>query len=297
MSRTIPTGCCAAILAGCVSVASAQTVALGPGALGDPPAPPVSIDEVIEPAGSTSQVASDRVAASRQIGRPARVPAPAGQVPGVGRLLTSLGNDLLQLPRRENLGLIGVGVLAAAAVHPFDDEIRDTGWGRGALRELLEPGEIVGGFYAQTGGALATYAIGRVTGSDRVAQVGAELVRAQVLTQVTTQFVKFTTTRTRPDGTALSFPSGHSGGAFATATVLQRNFGWKAGVPAYAMAAWVAASRVQMKRHHVSDVIVGATVGILAGRAVTVGSGENTFAVTPTVVPGGAGVSFTRVNR
>jgi hypothetical protein len=274
--RALPrSGLCAAILAGCVSVASAQMIAP---------------DRVVDPA-------ADVPVAEAALQRPAAGAAADDGVPGFRELLRSLGGDLRQLSKVENLGLIGIGALGAIAAHPFDDEIQDAAWGEGRLHDFLSPGKDIGGFYAQTGGAFATYAIGRVTGSDRVAEVGAELVRAQMLTQVTTQFVKLTTTRTRPDGTSLSFPSGHSGGAFATATVLQRNFGWKAGAPAYAMAAWVAASRVQMKRHHLSDVIVGATVGILAGRAVTIGRGDNTFAVTPTVVPGGAGVSFTRISR
>mgnify|MGYP002382179598 CR=1 FL=1 len=55
--------------------------------------------------------------------------------------------------------------------------------------------------------------------------------------------------------------------AFATASVLQADLGWKAGLPAYAVATWVAASRVQTKRHYVSDVVAGAAVGILAGRS------------------------------
>ena len=273
---------CAVLLAGSISTASAQTALLSRGALGSLPTPePVAA--VQAPGGRTPD--------------PAFGSGDAASMPGVARLLTSLGDDLGRLARPENGLLIGIGSAAAFAASRVDDDIEDAVWGRGLLHEVLEPGEIVGGFYAQTGGAFATYAIGRLTGNERVAQVGSELVRAQVLTQVTTQFIKLSTQRSRPDGTPLSFPSGHSGGSFATAAVLQRNFGWKAGVPAYAVAAWVAASRVQMKRHHLSDVIAGATVGILAGRAVTIGKGDNTFAVTPTYVPGGAGVSFTRISR
>jgi membrane-associated phospholipid phosphatase len=80
---------------------------------------------------------------------------------------------------------------------------------------------------------------------------------------------------------------------FATATVLHRNLGWKAGIPAYGFAAYVAASRVQDKRHFLSDVAFGATLGIVAGRAVTVGRGDARFAVAPAPAPGGAAVSFT----
>ena len=77
--------------------------------------------------------------------------------------------------------------------------------------------------------------------------------------------------------------------------MLQRNLGWKAGVPAYAMATFVAASRVQTKRHYLSDVTMGAAIGIIAGRSVTVGRGDARFAVAPSALPGGAGVNFTWV--
>ena len=38
-------------------------------------------------------------------------------------------------------------------------------------------------------------------------------------------------------------PSGHAASAFTAATVLQRHYGLKTGIPAYAVAAYVAASR------------------------------------------------------
>ena len=80
---------------------------------------------------------------------------------------------------------------------------------------------------------------------------------------------------------------------FATATVLQRDLGWKIGVPAYGLATYVAASRIQDKRHFLSDVAFGAAIGIVAGRSVTVGGGDTKFAVAPTAAPGGGGISFT----
>jgi membrane-associated phospholipid phosphatase len=139
--------------------------------------------------------------------------------------------------------------------------------------------------------------VGRATGSYKVATVGAAIFRAQVVAQGTAQAIKFVAQRTRPDGTSLSFPSGHSAAAFATARVLQSELGWRAAVPAYAAATWVAASRVQMKRHFVSDVIAGASIGILAGRSVTVGRGKARFSVEPMPLAGGVGVNFTNVAR
>ena len=75
---------------------------------------------------------------------------------------------------------------------------------------------------------------------------------------------KQATRRSRPEGTGYSFPSGHTTVTFASATVLQRHFGWKVGLPAYAVASYVAASRVEMKRHYLSDVAFGAALGIVA---------------------------------
>lgn len=216
-------------------------------------------------------------------------------VPGFSDLFRPLGGDFKRLFRPEHAGIAQLGILTAATFAPWDPKVRDTAWGGGTMHDVLKPGEVVGGAIFQSSAAFATWAVGRATNSPRVASLGADLVRAQIVSQTVTQAVKFSTHRTRPDGTTLSFPSGHTSSSFATATVLQSHFGLKAGIPAYAMAAWVATSRVQMKRHHVSDVLVGATVGVLAGRSVTFGRGAQRFSLSPMAVPGGAGISVVRI--
>jgi len=92
----------------------------------------------------------------------------------------------------------------------------------------------------------------------------------------------------------VSIPSGHSSGTFATATVLQRRYGWKVGIPAYRFAAYVAASRLSENKHLLSDVILGAAIGIMGGRTVTVGRGPVCFAISPMIPPGG-GVGIRRL--
>ena len=52
-----------------------------------------------------------------------------------------------------------------------------------ALDTVFHPGETLGGARTQLIGAAATYAIGKFTGHPGVTQVGADLVRAQLLTQ------------------------------------------------------------------------------------------------------------------
>jgi membrane-associated phospholipid phosphatase len=162
---------------------------------------------------------------------------------------------------------------------------------------LLHPGETIGGARTQLAAALATYAAGRFTSNAKVTAIGADLIKSQIVTQTLTAAIKMSVGRTRPDGTQYSFPSGHSSVSFATATVLQRHLGWKVGVPAYGLAAYVAASRVQVKRHFLSDVTFGAAIGIVGARAVTVGRGDARFAVAPEPAPGGAAVSFTWLGK
>ncbi len=59
-----------------------------------------------------------------------------------------------------------------------------------------------------------------------------------------------------------SYPSGHSSVAFATATMYQMWYGWKAGLPAYAFATITAFQRLDNDQHWFSDVIMGAAIGI-----------------------------------
>ena len=99
--------------------------------------------------------------------------------------------------------------------------------------------------------------------------------RSWYLSQGLVHAGKFASHRSRPDGSdPYSLPSGHTASAFATATVLQRHFGWKAGIPAYGFGAYVAASRMSANKHHLSDVVIGAAIGVAAGRTVTVGRAQ-----------------------
>jgi membrane-associated phospholipid phosphatase len=210
-------------------------------------------------------------------------------------LVGSLHHDLRRVATRDQaLILVGAGA-AAAIVHPFDTRMTRRVSSSPAFEHAFDGGQIIGGTLVQVGGSMATFALGRALGKPRVTTIGADLVRAQLVNAVFTQGLKLTVNRQRPDGDPFSLPSGHSSGTFASATVLQRHLGWKVGVPAYAVAAYVAGSRLQEQRHYASDVILGAGIGIVAGRAVTVGRGQQRFAVAPAPVPGGAVVRFTRL--
>ncbi|MEZ5124610.1 MAG: phosphatase PAP2 family protein, partial [Solirubrobacterales bacterium] len=166
-----------------------------------------------------------------------------------------------------------------------------------ALDRIFAPGATMGGGFVQIGGAVGVYVAGRITHHPQTALLGADLIRGQAINALLTHGIKLSVRRTRPDGSSFSFPSGHTSSTFATAAVLQRHFGWKVGVPAYAAAAFVGGSRVQENRHYVSDVLFGAAIGIVSGRTATIGHGRATFAVAPLAAPDRVGVLLTRVNR
>jgi membrane-associated phospholipid phosphatase len=221
---------------------------------------------------------------------------PAKPVPAsFSNLFTETLGDLTRLRSRENLTWLGIGGAAALAAHAGDHGVTTTLGEAHRLDGTFDSGSTLGGMPVQFGSALATFAIGKITNKPSVTALGGDLVRAQLVAQTVSFGVKVAVQRTRPDGTSYSFPSGHAASSFASATVLQQHFGWKAGVPAYAVASYVAASRIQDNRHYLSDVVFGATIGLVAGRTVTIGRGEAKFAVTPLAAPGGAGVGFTLV--
>ena len=86
-------------------------------------------------------------------------------------------------------------------------------------------------------------------------------------TNLVVETLKRTVNRTRPDGehkrSNASFPSSHSANAFALAWVLARR--WKRLAPLFWISAsTVAISRLYLNRHYLSDVVVGALIGILS---------------------------------
>src|SRR5262245_13787735 len=174
--------------------------------------------------------------------------------PSLGRIFADTITDFRRLPSRESAIILGVGGLTAFAGHQADVRTSQTFSGSTSLRGAFGAGDTIGAATTQLAAAFATYSLGRATGNARVGMLGADLMRAQFVSQGVTQAIKLSVGRTRPDGTSMSFPSGHSASAFATATVLQRHLAWKAGLPAHGVAAHVAAARLRAQRRYLSDV-------------------------------------------
>lgn len=77
-----------------------------------------------------------------------------------------------------------------------------------------------------------------------------------------TLILKYSIKKERPDHSDNhSFPSMHTAVSFASAAYIQRRYGWKFGIPAYALAAYVGWGRTYGKKHDWVDVITGAAIG------------------------------------
>jgi len=259
-----------------------------------------------EPAGETARVEAQADATpgagaqlAPQLPRPGQplptdIMAPISSEIESGNLFKLMASDFRNFFSRDTarvMGFVSVGAVMAA---PWDREGINNGFN--IPTTLFESGNLMGQFVFQVGAGLATNGIGRVTGNRKVATVGRDIVRAQVLSQVLVQSVKHTVRRERPDGTnKAAFPSGHSASAFATAGVLHRHYGWKAGVPAYAFGSYVALARMAWNRHHATDVVMGMGVGLASARTVTMSLGGSRFNMGVQPQAGGASINFTKI--
>jgi membrane-associated phospholipid phosphatase len=186
--------------------------------------------------------------------------------------------------------------IVAIASAPWDREGVNNGFGLPTT--VFQSGNVIGSFAFQMGAGFAAYGAGKAFGNKQVAFVGRDIVRAQVVSQVMVQALKVTVQRDRPDHSdSMSFPSGHAASAFATATVLQRYYGWKVGAPAYALGSYVALARMSFNRHHATDVVMGAGFGIAAARTVTMSVAKTKFSVGVQPQVGGASINFTKIYK
>ena len=229
-------------------------------------------------------------------GPPADAPqsaaAPAAEAGGNSTLRSAfkdLPHALARVGGWRNLAFIAAGGGAAAAVHPQDFDLTADAARSPTVDRLTEGGSIVGGGYVQIGGAAALWLAGATTSHPALGALGADLLEAQAVNGILTTTLKYTVQRRRPNGGRYSFPSGHTSTTFATAAVLENHYGLKVGIPAYALGAYVAASRLHDRKHFASDTLMGAGIGLVAGR-VTRHSANGR--VSAAIVPLGRGVAI-----
>ncbi|MDH3593268.1 MAG: phosphatase PAP2 family protein [Rhodospirillales bacterium] len=184
---------------------------------------------------------------------------------------------------------VGIVLSVTGALMLLDDEIDDF-WQddvRGNTTDSIEDVvEKFGDSDKLLFGTLAGYALSEAVGLEREKAMFLNGFQSVALTGALIAGIKYLGQRERPDDADdafdwngpgggefnTAFPSGHSGNAFAMATVVAETYGedhpW---VPwlAYPLAGMTALGRVNAQRHWASDVFMGAAIGHFIGRMVT----------------------------
>lgn len=102
---------------------------------------------------------------------------------------------------------------------------------------------------------VGSLAIGDYKGTKQLVLSGATSLAA-------TYILKYSIKKERPDHSDNhSFPSAHTSISFQGASFIQRRYGWKLGIPAYAISAYVGWGRTYAKKHDWWDVLGGAAIG------------------------------------
>jgi len=96
-----------------------------------------------------------------------------------------------------------------------------------------------------------------------------EFAESAALAMGTTLALKFAVDKSRPNGGDHAFPSGHATISFTSAEFMRKRYGWEYGLPAYALATYIAYSRVEARQHYAVDVIGGAAIGIISSYLFT----------------------------
>tara|TARA_Y100000815_G_scaffold239315_1_gene234152 strand:- start:11162 stop:11710 length:549 start_codon:yes stop_codon:yes gene_type:complete len=90
-----------------------------------------------------------------------------------------------------------------------------------------------------------------------------QFTKGLLLTTVVTYGLKLSINKPRPDNSNdNAFPSGHTSAVFHSAGYVHRRYGFKYSIPAYALAGFTAASRIDSKKHDILDILAGTVIGL-----------------------------------
>ncbi len=196
---------------------------------------------------------------------------------------------------KENLEPLLIGSAATLAVVPFDDKIGQRVQGSGS--NLGDIGDVVGRPLVVGTATGVLILVTPFTDDQRYRAFAFSLGQAWILNNALAEGIKAAVHRTRADGTDNhSFPSGHTSNSFAWATVAAHYYGKKVGVASYIVAALVGLSRIEREAHFASDVVFGATIGIISGLTAVRGSAHfgdrRGWALVPLVGPDRVGIAL-----
>lgn len=210
-------------------------------------------------------------------------------------------------------GIVATTAVLIAVDEPIYRSFRDYRNENTWVRKVSPIASQFGEFYVPVGVAALYCLNGLAFDDDESLDTGLLAVQAMVHSGIVIQVLKHLFGRSRPfvhDGDDTwygprvffkrytnggfspydSFPSGHTITAFSLATVLaEREQPW-VGAVAYSFAGLCGISRLTQREHWLSDVVVGAALGVAIGKLV-VKNHEKRFTISPSVGSGSAGVS------
>jgi membrane-associated phospholipid phosphatase len=198
-----------------------------------------------------------------------------------------------------DVGVLASGVALTMFVHPSDlaarREVRSAGWQDNAV---LDAFSAVGNPWGDPGTMIAGMGLwlgGRAARRPTMAAAGFRALEAIAVSGVITQTLKDAVGRARPrvtpddawdaefwrghgslNGDYEAMPSGHATAAFAFAAAVTSELAHRGhprttlvGVTTYSLAALTAYARMHRDAHWLSDVTMGATIGIVSAHAIT----------------------------
>lgn len=90
-----------------------------------------------------------------------------------------------------------------------------------------------------------------------------QFTKGLILTELITYSLKLSINKPRPDfSNSNSFPSGHTSTTFHSAGYIHTRYGFKYSIPAYILAGFTSASRIDSDKHDLLDVLAGAVIGL-----------------------------------
>ena len=216
---------------------------------------------------------------------------PADAAPPVKEFHKDLARNFGALFSGDNVlpFLIGTGVTVAAI--PADDRVRGFFENRSRWQGFDNLGNVIGMSQVLGPTIGLSFLVSRTTENADFQWYTYSLAQGFIVNGSLTGGLKVITDRERPDQAGnTSFPSGHTSNSFLWATVTSQHYGWKVGIPAYALASYVGVSRLKSRRHYLTDILAGAVVGYIVGRTVTRdrrGQDDRRLRWGVTVPPGG----------
>lgn len=197
--------------------------------------------------------------------------------------------------RTHQIILSGAGI-AVYLLHPYDQDIKDYSQKNGLLNEdfshLLD---LYGGGVVYPSTLVGVGVVSTLQGDtwEEGIRKYKYIITSLGLTATLTSAIKILTGRERPNGKGRrSFPSGHTSGSFAIASVLDELYGAYIGLPAYIIAGLVGVQRIHDNKHWLTDVIAGAALGTTIGRGFGAAYRREVNGSPLSIVPSRAGGDF-----